>query len=994
MIRHANSTRCLALFLLLYPLVSPPAGAVGSVEHPDKVMVGLERDHIIDLNGPWRFRRDPEQVGIAEGWMNGAKVDELTIRVPLPWQLADESLRDYTGTGWYERRFSIPAEFADKRIAVGFHGIDNYGAVWVNGRPAGKTDGAQAPFLLDITELVNVGAENTITIEVTDPPKGTSFFMDTHSLVRISGLWRDVWIEATGKSFVSSIFMVPDIDHSQAKARVAVYATQELANEGLMLDVSVIGPEGVRHEIQATMRLPEESAGLFVEQELIVEIPEPRLWDIDHPHLYRAEVSLTDGAGRRLDTAAIDFGMRKLSTHEGRILLNDKPIYIVGGGADPGPFGGAVDVNWHEPPPYAYPTDEQIQSDIAKAKSLGVNFLRVPLRPMHPRFMYWADRMGVLIMQGGPWTPTEGIGGEDGFRRYKDKWARVVLRDRNHASMAVWELFNESFGLGPMEFQTIAGKLYDHIKVLDGTRFVLDNAGGAYLNELNYIGNHGKSDIEDVHSYPGFPTFFAEGGEARYPATSREIWSQIRWVEQPVLVTEFAPSPYVYNIKKIKEKWGGEEPWWFQARQTKSAMPAQWDLIGFEERFDSWHIDQIYGGWDGYVEASDWYHYWGLKDQTQVMRMNPELSGFVAWLFDSAPHPVGEIDFYKDIKVYGDELAKIWTQDLVIIDETRKNYWEGENLYASVYVSHFGAEDLEDAKVVWWLEGSDLRGEISGVTLPRGHVKRVGDIAVRLPEVQDSSERRLYARLVTGEGKTVSENYERAWIYPRKVRRATKNKRIAVHGLESHRFSLLGYEPVGLDADPKPVVLVGPQNFDAAVQDYVNQGGTAIMLINRESDYWERRTLPRILPIENLLARNDLFLGRKFQGGHSDSFYARKGLGVFDSVKFENPYVWPFKKAWPERVIGGVKSENWNDVLAGAHGNLFRSIPRDSMANTSWTEISATLMQFRCGEGRLLISTFNLSLPMLDDPVAALILHGMIDYAHTDFTPGAEFRLE
>ena len=166
------------------------------------------------------------------------------------------------------------------------------------------------------------------------------------------------------------------------------------------------------------------------------------------------------------------------------------------------------------------------------------------------------------------------------------------------------------------------------------------------------------------------------------------------------------------------------------------------------------------------------------------------------------------------------------------------------------------------------------------------------------------------------------------------------------------------------------------------------------MLINRESDYWERRTLPRILPIENLLARNDLFLGRKFQGGHSDSFYARKGLGVFDSVKFENPYVWPFKKAWPERVIGGVKSENWNDVLAGAHGNLFRSIPRDSMANTSWTEISATLMQFRCGEGRLLISTFNLSLPMLDDPVAALILHGMIDYAHTDFTPGAEFRLE
>ena len=161
-----------------------------------------------------------------------------------------------------------------------------------------------------------------------------------------------------------------------------------------------------------------------------------------------------------------------------RIYLNNKPLYIVGGGLDPGPYGGAVDVNWHLPPPYALPTDEEIQRDIRTTKSLGVNFVRVPLRSADPRFLYWADRMGLLVMQGGPWTPTEGIAGKEGFDRYKEWWSEVVLRDRNHPSVALWELFNESFGMSWEQFKSIAGDLYDHVKALDPARFVLDNAGG------------------------------------------------------------------------------------------------------------------------------------------------------------------------------------------------------------------------------------------------------------------------------------------------------------------------------------------------------------------------------------------------------------------------------------------------------------------------------------------------------------------------------------
>jgi hypothetical protein len=982
-----------ALLPMMLALLSGTVFAgVSSVDHPERMAVGLTRPQQLSLDGEWRFQKDPDEVGESERWYQPGKVNEMTVRVPLPWQLADQELIPYRGTAWYEREVTIPSDYKGKRIALCFYGVDDSAKVWVNGQYVGEHTGAQAPFLLDISGAAKPGQKNVITVKVTDPPGGTSFFMDTHSLIGVSGIWRSVWIEATGESFISDVYMVPDIDHSRAIAQVTIYASNKTSNLKGVLAVQATGPDGKVYEASKSVRLKTGRTDPFMTVDLEVPMPQALLWDLDDPNLYQVDVSLTSRDEKPIDRVTTEFGMRKLHTANGRIYLNNKVIYIVGGGLDPGPFGGAVDVNWHEPPPYSDRTDEEIIKDLRKAKSLGVNFARAPLRPVHPRLPYCADRVGILLMQGGPWTPTKGIQAAGGMEEYKKSWSKIVLRDRNHPSVALWELFNESFGIGASEFKVLAGELYDHVKSLDPTRFILDNAGGAYLNELNYIDNHGKTDIEDVHSYPGFPTFaFAEGGEIRYPATTRELWLGVRWQDKPVLVTEFAPSPYVYDVSKIREKWRGEEPWWFNAKQLQSAMPAQWDLIGFEDRFNRWHFNEIYGNFTAYAQASDWYSFWALKFQTQLMRMNPELSGWVAWLFDGAPHPVGQIDYFKDIKVFGDELAKIWTQDLVLFDEQRKNYWEGENLYASLYVSHFSQEVLDDGRIDWWFEDTDQRGTISGISLEPGQVKRVEDIVFRIPGVDKSGMKRLHARLLSADGKTLSENYERIRVYPRSDRNP-RTRSVGVHGLEGHRFEILGYQVHGFSKDA-PVVLVNQLNFDDTAKNYVREGGTAVVFICEYPDYWERGTLPRILPIEKDLERNDLFLGRRFQGGHSDSFYARKGLGIFDRIPYDNPYIWSFKAVWPRRVIAGMKDEQWNDVLAGAHGNLFRSIPRDSMAKTSWEEVSGTLVQFKAGKGRLILSTFNLILPMLEDPAAAVILHDLITYANSDFEPGTNFEL-
>jgi hypothetical protein len=952
-----------------------------------------------DLIGDWYFQEDPKATGEAEGWFRGGKVRARTGRVPLPWQLAFDDLRGYSGAAWYERMFTLPREFAGKRIVLVFEAVDHAAKVWVNGNMVGGHEGGQTAFQLDVTDAIRPGGNNVLTVKVVDPAEGLSFFMDTHSLINVSGIWRNVWVEATGATRVAHAFAQPDVDNGRVLFHLSAARRATGQAASVKVRIRVKGPNGRTDEAEDTLSFADGQA--HETREVAVKISRPALWELDDPKLYEAQIALLDGS-RELDTASVEFGMRKIEARGDRLYLNNKPIYLVGGGIDPGPYGGAVDTNWMAPPPYQLPTDEEIQRDVRATKSLGVNFVRVPLRPADPRFLYWADRMGVLVMQGGPWTPTEGIVGRTGLDRYKEWWAESVFRDRNHPALVLWELFNESFGINWEMFKTISAELYDHVKLLDPTRFVLDNAGGRYLNEINYWNNHGKTDLHDVHSYPGFACS-VEGTnfEQRYPKNTRELWLGIRSYGKPVLITEFAPSPYIFDVAKVKQKWGGKEPWWFNSRARRVAMPAQWDHIGFEDRFHKWGFGDLYGDFTKFTEASDWYYFDGMKHYTELMRMNPETAGYVCWLFDSAPHPVGQIDFFHDKKVYCDELAKVWTQDLVIVDNTRPNMWTGETLRADVHVSHFSQANLDGARVEWWLEDSGVRGIIDGIRLTPGEVKRVGEIVFRAPEPGATRQRRLHARLVK-DGREHSVNWTDVRIFPLSDRYPSV-KRVNFVGVDQSRYQVLGYEiPVSggrpshtsMNFDPSVPVAVASGLGDPALVKYLKDGATVLLVICDQANYWERRPVPRMPGIETHLKASGLELGGRYQGGHSDSFFVRQSVNkLFSRIPFRNPITWPFYRVWPNNTILGMKAEDRNDILAGAYGNLIRSIPMDTEGKQQWSEVNATIAQFRAGKGRLILSTFELASPCLDDPVAAIMFNDLIAYATTEFRPGREFVL-
>ena len=94
---------------------------------------------------------------------------------------------------------------------------------------------------------------------------------------------------------------------------------------------------------------------------------------------------------------------------------------------------------------------------------------------------------------------------------------------------------------------------------------------------------------------------------------------------------------------------------------------------------------------------------------------------------------------------------------------------------------------------------------------------------------------------------------------------------------------------------------------------------------------------------------------------------------------------------WPNNSILGLKPDEKADLLAGAYGNLIRSVPMNTNGKEVWSEVNATIAQFRAGKGRLIISTFELASPCLDDPVAAIMLNDLVAYAASDFRPTREF---
>lgn len=434
--------RLTVVALMMAPVASSAAVAEGipRAEHPRPQM---RRDAWLNLNGPWQFRFDADDRGLAESWFAPTTDYQRQIIVPFGWQSPLSGIADRGGQtiGWYRRTAVVPQEWSGRQIWLHFDAVNSEAQVWVNGKEAAKHEGGYTPFAVNITSLAAPGERLTIVVRAKDAANPEQP-LDKHVgawHAPTSGIWQTVWLEARPARHLAAVRMTPKNDRNLWKLDIELEAS---GPDGRAV-VEVTSPDDSFPAQQGTIELRDGTGRGW----LIIDFPAPEPWSPEDPHLYDLDIHLAgDEPKPEADLVHTYFGLRTIVVRRPTrqmhqvILLNGNPIYL----------RGALDRSFNPQGISTAPSDEFMQRDIALAKQLGLNFLRIHSKSEEPRRLHWADRLGMLIMEDIPSTGTTTPRGRDIW----DATMRATIRrDINHPSIIAWRLFNERWTLGGPEFK-------------------------------------------------------------------------------------------------------------------------------------------------------------------------------------------------------------------------------------------------------------------------------------------------------------------------------------------------------------------------------------------------------------------------------------------------------------------------------------------------------------------------------------------------------------
>ena len=481
----------LIIFLILFPCKTygQPSEAIPLPEHPRP---DFQRELWQNLNGSWDFRFDSKNLGEKEQWYNNKVKFDKKIIVPFPWGSKLSGVDNEAEIGWYSRKIEIPADWDGKNVFIVFGASDWITTAWLDGQNLGTFKGGYTPFEFDITPYIKEGQLQQLTVRVDDSP--FPFKLEgKQGYGQAKGIWQTVYLDARGGSFIKTIHFTPDIDQQIVTVKVI---SNKPATTNTSVKISFLNGKQTKPETTQKFR-----KGAY---ELSFQIPidNMQMWDLNNPFLYYIKASILEN-NAETDEVQSYFGMRKISVlplpglNHPYIALNNKPVYLQ----------MCLDQSYHPDGFYTFPSDEFMKEEILRSKRIGLNTNRIHIKVEVPRKLYWADRLGLLIMADVP-----NFWGEPGPEAQKEHLVAMkgmIERDFNHPSIFQWVLFNETWGLFTEktgekkerlylpETQTWVESLYKEAKLLDPTRLVEDNSA------CNF--DHVASDVNSWHVYiPGY----------------------------------------------------------------------------------------------------------------------------------------------------------------------------------------------------------------------------------------------------------------------------------------------------------------------------------------------------------------------------------------------------------------------------------------------------------------------------------------------------------
>jgi beta-galactosidase/beta-glucuronidase len=452
----------------------------------------------MNLNGEWKFAFDDDDEGVRKGWKFGIPDARQTrILVPFPYQceLSGINEKKIHEIIWYSRTFEVPREWSGMNLLLHFGAVDYECTVWLNGLEIGHNLGGHTPFEFNIAPYVDPGAVCKLILRVLDSqsaaqPRGKqsgSGLPHDIDYYCTSGIWQTVWLEPVPGIRIDALRARSSFEDDAFDLTVFLHAPCQIWR--LTVEVSDGG------EVVAAV-YSEKSSATF---QFKIPIPSPKIWSPESPHLYDLRIRLY-GSETLLDEVISYCGLRNIELRDGSFRLNGVPTYL----------RMVLDQGYWPDGYLAAPSDDALRGDVEWVKRFGFNGVRKHQKIEDPRWLYWCDRLGLLVWGEMPNAREWSSQAEE---LLASEWRRAVERDLNHPCVIAWVPVNESMGFPqltnnhPAQYSFVE-RMVGITRQLDPDRSVIDNDGWEHSD---------ITDICAIHDYTPTATLLRE----RYQQTSQ-----------------------------------------------------------------------------------------------------------------------------------------------------------------------------------------------------------------------------------------------------------------------------------------------------------------------------------------------------------------------------------------------------------------------------------------------------------------------------------------
>ena len=450
----------------------------------------LRRKEWTNLNGHWDFAIDVEGAPLPPSAVEFSS----QILVPFAPETARSGIGDsglYRGC-WYRRELKIPELGTDDRLMLHFGAVDYEAFVHIDGSLIAQHEGGFTPFSVDITDYVLGKTSVSLQLRVFDDPLDLAkprgkqdWEREPHSIwyPRTTGIWQTVWLEKVPRAHIDNLRWTTSLERWEVGLEARLTGTRD---GRYRLRVKLRVEDVLLADDTYSVMSEDMARRIALSDPGIDDFRNVLLWSPETPTLIEAEVFLLDEEDRVVDKVESYTALRSVAVQGDRFVLNGRPY----------PLRLVLDQGYWPDTGLTAPDDAALRRDVELAKAMGFNGVRKHQKIEDPRYLLWADRLGLLVWEE---MPSAYRFTRRSVERLTEQWTDVINRDVSHPCIIAWVPFNESWGV-PNLPETASQRdyvkaIYHLTKALDTTRPVIGNDGW----------ESSATDIIGIHDYDWDP---------------------------------------------------------------------------------------------------------------------------------------------------------------------------------------------------------------------------------------------------------------------------------------------------------------------------------------------------------------------------------------------------------------------------------------------------------------------------------------------------------